>query len=258
MFWRKKPMQYEICVPPIRNSFEEMDHQETESYFQWHLSVMNERIDYLTSQVCAKLAIPRNRMDLSAESLLPLWKWFLSVIEIEETPTEALQWFWEHDNHPEPFRAELLKQRQKQYTLETEMIFQDLGKYLGAVFVHTVPGISWTYYERPKSDVWVNMPVLQGFADFQFDPPFIMFFEPVHMAHVQAAKIWDNTQKTEDLLNLYLMWKQKSIETHGQTFQSVLDKQTKQRLAYGSIRSLRNTNTICKYNTEASPSIRKT
>lgn len=214
VFWQQKPFQYEVCVPPLKKPFDELTHRETEAYFQWHLSALEERIEYLSSRVCSKLSIPRSQMDLSAESLIPLWEWFLMTVEIEETPEEALQHFWDHDEHPEPFRAELLSRRRKQYTLETELIFFDVGKYFGEVFIKTLPGISWTYYEKPKTDFFVNMPVLQGFADFSCDPPFRMFFEPVHMAHVQASHIWKNTQRKDDLFRIYSLWSKKAIGLH--------------------------------------------
>ena len=234
MYWQEKPFTYEVCVPPLSKPVEKLTHRETEAYFLWHLSVLEERIDYLSSQVCNKLSIPRSRMDLSAESLIPLWEWFLSALEVEETPKEALQEFWEKDKHPEPFRTERLNKRRKQFTLETECILFDVGKYLGEVFTKTVPGISWTYYEKPKSDFFVNMTVIQGFADFDFDPPFRMYFEPVHMAHVQAANIWDNTQKKDDLYRLYGLWSKKAIQLHSCS--------TEQTFNLGSIKSVREDN----------------
>ena len=50
------------------------------------------------------------------------------------------------------------------------------------------------------------MPVLLGFEDSRYSPPFKMEFEPTHMAKVQAANIWDNTQTEEDLINIYCKW----------------------------------------------------
>lgn len=214
MFWKEKPLSYDICIPQRKKPAEEMTHREMEAFFQWSMSVLPERIEYLSSRVCENLHLPRERLTLSEESLIPLWEWFLSTAEIEDSPETALQWFWEHDTHPEPFRRILLEQRRRQFSLETEYILQDIGRYWGEVFVKTVPGITWTYYEKPKSDFFVNKPVLQGFADFNYDPPFRMFFEPVHMAHVQAARLMDNSQKPEDLLRVYKLWREKSIQLH--------------------------------------------
>ncbi len=231
MSWQKKPFQYEVCVPPLKKPVEKLTHLETEAYFRWHLSVLEERIDYLSSQVCGKLSIPRNRMDLSAESLIPLWEWFLLTMEIENIPDDVPQMFGEQVKHTSAFHTGVFKKERKQYSLETELIFFDVGRYLGEVFIKTLPGISWTYYEKPKSDFFVNMPVLQGFADFDFDPPFRMFFEPVHMAHVQAANIWNNTQKKDDLFQLYHMWSKKAILLH--------DYPPENPLSMGYIKSVR-------------------
>ena len=108
--------------------------------------------------------------------------------------------------NPKEIKEELLNGMKLQYSLETTLIFDDIGKYLGEVFVKNLPGVSWTYYEKPKRDFFVKMPVIQGFADRHFSPPFKMYFEPVHMAGVQAAKIWDGRQQKTDLLDLYHHW----------------------------------------------------
>ena len=207
MFWHEKPFTYPVCIPPNRKPFFEMTHEEAEAFFQWHQSILGERIDCLSSVAARELGISKDLLDLSPESLTPLWRWFLSILEIEDTPQESLDYFWEHDEHPEPFRAELLKQRKKQYTLQTELIMMDVAKYLGEVFVKSLPGIYWTYFEKPENDFFVKTPGLQGFADARFTPPFQMFFEPEHMTRVQAAHIWKGTQKEDDLFDLYHLWK---------------------------------------------------
>ena len=209
MFWRKKPLTYPICVLPLRKPHDELSHEETETLFRWHQSVLPERIDCLCGVVSRELPVARDSLDLAPDSLLLIWRWFLTRYEIEDTPKESLDWFREHDKHPEPFRAELLKQREKQFSLQTHYILMDIGKYLGEVFRANLTGISWTYYEEPKSDIFVNKPVLQGFADRDFTPPFQMYFEPEHMAGVQAARIWTGRQKEEDLFNLYHLWKRR-------------------------------------------------
>ena len=78
--------------------------------------------------------------------------------------------------------------------------------YLGEVFTANEPKIYWSYYEEPNSDIFANMPVLSGFEDPRFTPPFKMYFEPIHMAHVQAVHLWDHTQEEEDLYNVYRLW----------------------------------------------------
>jgi hypothetical protein len=77
---------------------------------------------------------------------------------------------------------------------------------MGQVFVYNNSKIHWSYYEKPKTDFFVNIPLLLGFEDSNFTPPFPVEFEPIHMVGVQAAKIWGKTQKSEDLFHLYQQW----------------------------------------------------
>ena len=207
MYWKKNPLNYEICIPPLSKPFHLLTHREAEAYFQWHLSHLDERIDYLSTTVSNFLGIPKLKIDYSPNSLVLVWAWFLSVAKTERTPEEHLiKLEKQFAIDSEPFKTYLLDQSKEQFSLETEFILRDIGMYLGEVFTKNEPVIYWTYYDKPKSDFFVNMPVLFGFEDPNFVPPFKMEFEPTHMARVQAANIWDNTQRKEDLFNIYCKW----------------------------------------------------
>ena len=151
MYWEQKPLSYEICIPPLKKPFSRLTHQETEEYFQWHLSHLSERISYLSSVVSNSLAIHQSELDLSPGSLLPLWSWFLAVAELEPTPMARLMELdQQYHTHLEQIRAYLLDQSQDQFSLETEFILRDVGMYLGQVFTKNEPGIYWSYYEKPQ------------------------------------------------------------------------------------------------------------
>ena len=176
-------------------------------YYQWYLSHLQERIDYLSSVVSRELAIPKADLDLSPRSLILVWSWFLSttVPELDATAGAADQ-----DKRriirPERDNVRLVDHAEKPFSLIAEYICRDIGMYLGEVFTKNEQGIYWSYYESPKSDLFVNMPVLLGFEDSKFTPAFQMVFEPTHMVKIQAANIQDHTQHAEDLFNLYCKW----------------------------------------------------
>ena len=79
--------------------------------------------------------------------------------------------------------------------------------YMGEIFIRNNPILYWGYFTEPRTDISVNRPVLLGFVDSRFTPPFLPEFDPIHMVGIQAANIWDNTQNENDLLNLYYKWK---------------------------------------------------
>ena len=181
--WKKKKMSYHICIPPINKSFFSFSTKETADYFEWFTSTIYERTEYLSKKCAEDLNIDGNVLNMKPESLIFLWKWFLNVAETEKEEKENLQ-----------------------LDLQTEYIIRDIGMYLGETFNKNFQNIYWTYYESPKTDFFVNRPILAGFSDKNFSPPYNMYFEPIHMTRVQASKILTCNAKECDLFNLYEKW----------------------------------------------------
>lgn len=200
MHWRVKKLNYDILVPKLSKHIYELKESEAAAYFEWYIDKLPERIDYV-SEVCAKESgIPKEKMDLTPESLVILWKWFRRRAKIESVVVEV------KDDKTKKFNT---RKRGRQLTLETECIIRDIGMYLGETFRKNNERIYWTYYTKPKRDFFVNYPLLKGFIDRTFGQPFEASFEPIHMTRVQAAKIIDKTSKEQDLIDLYNLWNQK-------------------------------------------------
>lgn len=207
LLWKKQLLNYDILVPPLTKPIDTFSATETAAFFSWFQGQIPCRIDYLSGRCAEQLGVNKQDIDLSVDSLLLVWKWFLEIAETERTPKRKLNCFIDNygDEHY-AFRQYLLSQEENQFSLQTEYILRDIGMYIGEVFVRENLGIHWGYYTEPQTDISVNRPVLLGFADFRFSPPFPMEFDPIHMVGVQAANIWDNTQNEEDLRNLYKKW----------------------------------------------------
>lgn len=197
MHWRHKKVTYDILIPELDKDIFQLDEKEAASYFQWFIERIPERVSYV-SEVCAKeLRVSVEKMDCSPESLLLLWKWFR-----RKARTELVVCTDE--------KSDTICDNRRQLTLETEYILRDVGMYLGETFKKNNPQIYWTYYTKPHRDFFVNHPLLKGFVDRTFGKPFEACFEPIHMAHVQAARILDKTSKNEDLFNIYSLWIKKT------------------------------------------------
>lgn len=199
MSWFLGKITYDILIPPLEKSIFQLTEREAADYYEWFIQNIPERIEYLSDRCTSDLSIRSNRMDLSPESLLLLWKWFRRKAETEtivrkiETPAGGQT-----------------KRKERQLTLQTKYILRDIGMYLGETFVENHEGIHWTYYTEPKGDFFVNHPVLMGFVDRTCDPPFEMYFEPIHMAGVQASKILTRESTDLDLLKLYQWWAERT------------------------------------------------
>jgi hypothetical protein len=207
LFWQKKSLKYDILILPLKKPIEELSAVEAEKFYIWFMEQIPHRVAYLSKYCANQLGISQDNINLSPESLVFLWKWFLKIAETERTPAEGLKYLVNSNrDYPHAFRQYLLNQEKQQFSLQTEYILIDIGIYVGEVFVRENPTIRWGYYTEPKTDFFVNKPVLCGFVDTRFTPHFQTEFEPIHMVGVQAANIWDNTQKDTDLLDLYRKW----------------------------------------------------
>lgn len=199
MSWFAGKITYDILIPPLKKSIFQLTEREAADYFEWFIQIIPERIAYLSAKCALDLNIRSDRMDLSPESLLLLWKWFRrkakteTVVRSIETPAGGQT-----------------QQKERQLTLQTEYILRDIGMYLGETFIKNHEGIYWTYYSKPKRDFFVNHPLLKGFVDRAYDPPFEMCFEPIHMARVQASKILRKRSANADLFHLYQWWEERT------------------------------------------------
>lgn len=200
MHWRVKKLNYDILVPKLSKHIYELNESEAAAYFEWYTNSIPERVEYI-SKVCAmESGISKEKMSLTPESLIILWKWFRKRAKIESIIIEKGE---------DPIKKPGTGMKKRQLTLETEYIVRDIGMYLGETFRKNNKRIYWTYYTKPRRDFFVNYPLLKGFIDRTFGQPFEASFEPVHMVGVQAAKIIDRTAKDQDLVNLYNLWIQK-------------------------------------------------
>lgn len=205
----KKSYPYEIAIPRFKFEldFDKMTGKQTKEYFQWFISQIPTRIEYLSFKCAEYLNIPQEKLDLSPESLILIWRWFLQVAQIGKTPKRELKRLREElGDFPESFRDYVIEDSSEELTITTEYILRDIGMYMGEIFNREYDHIEWGYYSRPKSDMFVNKPLLIGFKDTAFDPPFETVFEPIHMVGVQAANLFDKTHNENDLIKLYKIW----------------------------------------------------
>lgn len=200
MFWRRKKLKYDILIPPLQKPFSEFNAQEAKDFFQWHMSQIPSRIAYLSQYSGVDF-------DFSVSSLKKLWKWFLYNAEIEKKPKAQLMDTYKRIvAYDVNLAAHVVETDTQQLSLETEYIIRDIAMYVGEMFTHNHPSIAWTYYTDTNIDSFANMPVLRGFVDNDFTPPFYATFEPNHMVGVQAARMLRGAESPLDMAKLYLKW----------------------------------------------------
>ena len=132
--WQIKPLTYDICIPPLKSNLYEMNDEEAQACFDWYMSVLPERIKYVSETAAHKLGCSVETFDLTPESLIPLWEWFLSVAEKE----------------PASIQHEVIRS-DYQLSLQTEYILRDIGMYLGEAFVKNHSSLHWGIKKNQKT-----------------------------------------------------------------------------------------------------------
>lgn len=140
----KKQKNYLPLVPPIDKHFADMSKQEAQDYFNWFLSHIDERADYLRNKVSKGLGITINLIDDTLESMKPVWEWFLQVAEVEKIPKRDIDTIEKSmTGIPQNVRQRLIKQSSIRLDLFTEFVLKDIGMYVSSFFIKNYPGLEW-------------------------------------------------------------------------------------------------------------------
>ena len=134
-------MAYESVRERPHAPFVEMGRREAAEHARWFASTVGERVGSLRSYALAHGC--RGPLDLSRESLLPLWSWFLGRSEVARPPGGG----------PGGLSG------------ESAALARDINVYLCEAVRSAAWGrLSWGCVPGPRSLVGVNMPALLGFA----------------------------------------------------------------------------------------------
>ena len=200
MYWHKKIIDYDILVPPITKPFSRFTLKDAENYFNWYTTHIHERVNYLSK-------VSDLRLNYSTETLADIWEWFINIAEIEKTPKAKMRELRKQlNNQPKDIVKTVLKEQSEQFTLQTEYIIFDIAMYFGDVYVKNNSSIMWGYHTDRRKDSFAYMPLLVGFEDRDFTPPFKAEFEPNFTVHSIAENIFNGEQNKNDLLETYTNW----------------------------------------------------
>ena len=196
-------VEYNVEFPPMGVDYDSWNNKTAKEYFEWYISQIPLRTEYLCNRVSSDLKIDISLLDFSPESLNIIWEWYLKTAIIKKCDTKET----EKQKETELYR--LVGESSINYeelSLNSLLIQRDIGMYLAEVFLTECKALSWTYmHESPSKkikDIFNNKPQLTGFL---YNSEEVMF-EPIHMVGVQGANLLDNTHKASDLYDLYLMW----------------------------------------------------
>ena len=209
MRYTSKMENYIPLVPPIDKPYIELTKAEAKEYFEWFISHIDERADYLRMKVAEDFNIPIDELNFSVASLKTIWKWFLGIAEIKKT--HRYNW-----NQPigsfsvkvKPFIKYVMCEPQKELSVFSYFVLRDIGMYVGKVFKSNYPILEWTFKTKPKNYISVNEPLLVGFVDDNplYPKPFYPDLEPISFVEGCALNLLDRTHHEDDLYELCLRW----------------------------------------------------
>lgn len=134
----KEQRNYKPLVPSNYKPFDEMSEAEAKTYFNWFVSQVDERAEYIRHKAAIYLDIDINMIDFSLESLKHIWKWFLCIAEIDKTPMRKLRQIRRElaSTYPKESINDMLSEFRYDLNTFTRMVILDVGMYVGKTFDH--------------------------------------------------------------------------------------------------------------------------
>lgn len=201
MFWRKSNITYDMLIPPLDKPFSQLSSAEAKEYFDWYIRNIPGRVEYLQ-------AFSKIHLDISVDSLVPLWDWFLKNASVEKSPFSQNSALKKQLKHiPDDIARSVMIENSVQFSLQTEYILHDIAMYFGEVCVQNNDAIYWGFHTDIKKDSFANKPLLMGFCDRDFSPPFLPAFDPEFTVHNIACNLLDGDAAKEDLRDMYNKWR---------------------------------------------------
>lgn len=196
-----KDVKYDLLVPPLGLDFYNMTPKQAAENFEWFLAKIPERMEYFRARCSNDLRISSDSLNFTAESLIPVWKWFLHTARMEKTPKEELEKMQEG---AKIFGDSFINW--EQFTVATKFIMRDIGMYVGQCYVLNYKKLYWHYRTKPKNEVNANQPIIAGFRVKIMNNEGDAVLNPISVVEGQAANFYEKTQDVEDLYKFYTKW----------------------------------------------------
>lgn len=155
-------MDFVNITPPFDlPDFKEMKKREATKYFNWFVEDIPLRIKLLR-EFYAGTGEDVKDLDLSPESLIKVWDWFMPFIKMTPKSPERIR--EEYESLPEIFKGNI-EISSKELSFETLLIAHYVSIYYGEVFIQNNSELKWGFLSKPKSHMFLNEPSIMGLPD---------------------------------------------------------------------------------------------
>ncbi|MFC4766474.1 hypothetical protein [Effusibacillus consociatus] len=183
-----------LMDPPFGvKPFVQMSKKEADIHFAWYISEIPKRLQLLKDAFEFTGGGKKEVLNLTPESLKPLWEWFIPQVTIVQQSQEELE--AELRNAPEWLRE---AQKTEKISKEALTIAMDIAVYFAEVFITHNESVSWDIVRKPKSDADFNQPVLFGFGEDVLNPRRVL-----HTLTLRAAR---GETTADALYDMYKVW----------------------------------------------------
>jgi hypothetical protein len=178
--------------------FSVMSKTEAKEYYEWFLSIIPRRIEALQEYVESSGSLVQ--LDLSQDSLISLWGWFIPRIEQKKLTAEEMN--EELELVPDWMRPEV-EQNVLKFSKDTETQIIDIGIYFSSVLLHSSNQLKWIVIHKPRNHADVNQPLLAGTGRIRLNP--------IRVVDVCAARALSDVGNINMLSDLYVWWREKLL-----------------------------------------------
>jgi hypothetical protein len=184
-------------TPPFEvKPFEKMTLREAQNHFDWYVDEIPKRIELIRRAYKDTGGGKLEDLDLTPQSLVNLWTWFIPRIQTMPRSTEDIA--EELRTTPEWLKETVIENNKKLST-GALCLAMDIAIYFGATFVKNFDRLSWGFVTKPKSLAYVNKPVIIGFSTG-------VELDPIGIVYNLTLDVVNNNTNIKELFELYDVW----------------------------------------------------
>jgi hypothetical protein len=152
-----------IFPKPIK-AYEKITKRNAQEFFNNCMAVKNERIEWIRSLAVETGGIDKNLLNLSPESLVPLWSNLHTLVKmvspaphLPEEISDKPEWFHHKYETLADWKKDTLGRSINGYDLQSIWIMDGLAYYFGEVFCRRFDHFNWVLRSEPRDDM-IHMP----------------------------------------------------------------------------------------------------
>ncbi|MCP4527458.1 MAG: hypothetical protein GY833_16315 [Aestuariibacter sp.] len=193
-------MQYKIIQPPFTIEFHTMNRDEANSYFNWFMEQISDRIQILEQAIQSIAGYENWQATYTPQSLERLGQWFCEQVETRKRTKREKKEIY--NESPTWFKN--IEIEGWELTDRTFSLAMDIGMYFGRTFEKNFSKLTWVMVTKPKNDANFQQPVLSGTGKLVLNPIWILV--------TYAYGIARHSKGPQRLRELYNTWMNLLVE----------------------------------------------